>query len=139
MDVRLQIVHRKDSAQNCDILADVIVSSIMVRLMRLITLSGVYAEVGDQVYAATDITELICKPGMAGGEKHYFDLFFPIRACLMDYIHETGFYQFPAKSDEKSPFEYTHKSGFFEFFEKSRDQRKYFDDFMSIRREGLVV
>jgi hypothetical protein len=57
----------------------------------------------------------------------------------MDYMHETGFHQFPAKSDEKSPFEYAHKSGFFEFFEKNRDQRKYFDDFMSIRREGLVV
>ncbi|KAK5203823.1 hypothetical protein LTS03_002419 [Exophiala xenobiotica] len=112
---------------------------LIVRLMRLITLSGVCAEVGDRAYAATDITELICKPGMAGGEKHYFDLFFPIGACLMDYMHETGFHQFPAKSDEKSPFEYAHKSGFFEFFEKNRDQRKYFDDFMSIRREGLVV
>ncbi|KAK5460805.1 hypothetical protein LTS15_002868 [Exophiala xenobiotica] len=50
-----------------------------------------------------------------------------------------GFHQFPEKPDEKSPFEYAHKSGFFEFFEKNRDQRKYFDDFMSIRREGLVV
>lgn len=68
-----------------------------------------------------------------------FDLFFPIGACLMDYMRATGFHQFPAKPDEKSPFEYAHKSGFFEFLEKDREQRKYFDDFMSIRREGLVV
>jgi hypothetical protein len=48
----------------------------------------------------------------------------------MDYMHETGFHQFPAKLNEKSPFE---------FFEKNRDRRKYFDDFMSIRRKSLVV
>jgi hypothetical protein len=60
----------KHSAQNCDVFADFIVSSIIVRLMRLITLSGICAEVGDRVYAATDTTVLICKPGMAGGEKH---------------------------------------------------------------------
>ncbi|KAK5216268.1 hypothetical protein LTR47_009747 [Exophiala xenobiotica] len=114
---KLHVARLEKLGSKLRFLADFIVSRIIVRLMRLITLSGVCAEVGDRA----------------------FDLFFPIGACLMDYMHETGFHQFPAKSDEKSPFEYAHKSGFFEFFEKNRDQRKYFDDFMSIRREGLVV
>ncbi len=61
---------RKTRLEIGDSLADFIVSSITGRLMRLITFSGVCAEVGDRVYAATDITELICTTGMTGGEKH---------------------------------------------------------------------
>ena len=57
----------------------------------------------------------------------------------MEYMHKTKIHQFPKRPDEQSPFEYAHKMMFFEFFDHDRDQRKYFDDYMAIRRQGLVV
>lgn len=54
-------------------------------------------------------------------------------------MRKTKIHQFPERPRQQSPFEYTHGSGFFEFFDKNKDQRAYLDDYMAVRRQGLVV
>ena len=54
-------------------------------------------------------------------------------------MRETKIHQFPERPRQKSPFEYAHDTGFFEFFDKNRDHRGYLDDYMAVRRRGLVV
>ena len=53
-------------------------------------------------------------------------------------MRETKILQFPKRPQQKSPFEYAHNAGFFEFLDKNRDQRGYLDDYMAIRRQGLM-
>ena len=122
--------------------------------MRLVTSAGVCDEVAEREYLATEATRLINTPGLSGGEKHQlvkpcnkrviwakfrysYDLFFPVGANLVEYMKKTGFHQFPKRPEQKSPFETTFNVGFFEFFAENEDQRRYFDDYMAIRREGL--
>ena len=52
-------------------------------------------------------------------------------------MHETGIHQFPEKPEDKSPFVYAHNMSMWEYFQKNQDQRKYFDDYMAVRRLGL--
>lgn len=52
-------------------------------------------------------------------------------------MKRTGFPQFPKKPEQKNAFESTFNMELFDYFEKTPDQRKYFDDYMSVRREGL--
>lgn len=52
-------------------------------------------------------------------------------------MKRTGFHQFPKKPEQQSPFEATFNMPFFEYFEKNQDQRRYFDDYMAVRRKGL--
>lgn len=52
-------------------------------------------------------------------------------------MKSTGFHQFPKKPQQQSPWEAIFKMGFFEFFAANQDQRRYFDDYMAIRRKGL--
>ena len=66
-----------------------------------------------------------------------YDLFFPVGANLVDYMKTTGFHQFPKTRGQKSPFESTFKMGLFEYMAKNEDQRRYFDDYMAVRRKGL--
>ena len=54
-------------------------------------------------------------------------------------MHKTGVHQFPSKPEEKSPFQYGHEMPIWELFEKVPAQRKYFDDYMAVRRVGLVT
>lgn len=124
--------------------------------MRLVTFVGVADEIGENEYKANAATQLISTPGLSGGEKHQqvspsriiidhplmtkfsFDLFFPIGAHLVEYMHRTGVHQFPT-GEQKSPFEYSHRMGFWEFFDKNPDQRRYFDDYMATRRVGIAT
>lgn len=52
-------------------------------------------------------------------------------------MKQTKFPQFPKKPEQKSPWEATYNMEFFEFFGKNEDQRRYFDDYMAVRRVGL--
>lgn len=123
--------------------------------MRLVTYVGIVDEVGPSEYAANETTYTINLPGMIAGEKHQyaqqgpqtaqmlsnpfsFDLFFPVGAKLVDYMHDTGFHQFP-KDGEKNPFAYAWNIEFWDFFEQRSDHRKYFADYMAERRKGLVT
>ena len=54
-------------------------------------------------------------------------------------MHTTGIHQFPASAEEKSPFVYAHGMTFWEFFDRNPDQRRYFDDYMAVRRKGLAT
>ncbi|KAG8528780.1 uncharacterized protein KY384_006468 [Bacidia gigantensis] len=110
---------------------------LIARIMRLVTWAGVVDEVGENTYAANEMTRLIVSPGLSGGEKHHFDLFFPTGAKLMEYLHETKVHQFP-KDDEISAFQYAHGKKLWEYFDAVPEQRKYFDDYMAVRRVGLV-
>ncbi|KAL8705630.1 MAG: hypothetical protein Q9201_001267 [Fulgogasparrea decipioides] len=110
---------------------------LITRIMRLVTWAGVCDEVGERQYRATEATHLITTPGLAGGEKHHYDLFFPVGAILVDYMKKTGFPQFPKRPEQQSPFETVFKMGFFEFFANNEEQRKYLDDYMAVRRKGL--
>ena len=56
----------------------------------------------------------------------------------MEYMNRTGFHQFPKKLEQKSPWDDTYNMSFFKFFEKNEDQRRYFDDYMAVRRKGLL-
>lgn len=129
--------------------------------MRLVTYVGVANEVGENTYTANEMTRLINQPGLSGGEKHQyvllllctlhsvkivlirctsFDLFFPIGARLVEYMHKTGVHQFPTNDTELSPFRYAHNGmHFFEYFDKTPEQRKYLDDYMAVRRVGLAT
>jgi hypothetical protein len=71
-------------------------------------------------------------------EHSSFDLFFPIGAKLMEYMRETKIHQFPKKPQQKSPFEFAHGCAMFEYMGENQDQRDYLDDYMAIRRQGLV-
>ncbi|KAL8999601.1 MAG: hypothetical protein Q9169_001561 [Polycauliona sp. 2 TL-2023] len=113
---------------------------LIARIMRLVTYVGVADEVGENTYMANEMTRLINQPGLSGGEKHHFDLFFPIGACLVEYMRKTGVHQFPKDDTELSPFRYAHNGmHFFEYFDKTPEQRKYLDDYMAIRRVGLTT
>ena len=112
---------------------------LIARIMRLVTYCGVCDEVGESEYAANGATQLIITPGLSGGQRHHFDLFFPIGAKLVEYMQETGIHQFPLKPNDKSPFEYAHGMPFWEFLIKRDDRRKDFDDYMAIRRQGLTA
>ncbi|KAI4218798.1 MAG: hypothetical protein LQ349_008569 [Xanthoria aureola] len=113
---------------------------LIARIMRLVTSVGVADEVGENTYTANDMTQLINQPGLSGGEKHHFDLFFPIGARLVEYMHKTGVHQFPKDDTELSPFRYAHNGmHFFEYFDKTPEQRKYLDDYMAVRRVGLAT
>ena len=73
-------------------------------------------------------------------ELHSFDLFFPIGARIVEYMHKTKVHQFPKDNSEQSPFQYAHDGlAFFEYFDKVPEQRKYFDDYMALRRVGLAT
>ncbi|KAL8689022.1 MAG: hypothetical protein Q9218_005211 [Villophora microphyllina] len=110
---------------------------LIARIMRLVTWTGICDEAGERQYRAIEETRLVVTPGLAGGEKHHYDLFFPIGANLVDYMKATKFHQFPKKPEQQSPWEATFKMGFFEYFAANEDQRKYFDDYMAVRRKGL--
>ncbi|KAI4194076.1 MAG: hypothetical protein LQ350_007985 [Teloschistes chrysophthalmus] len=110
---------------------------LIARIMRLVTWTGICDEAAERQYRAIEETRLIVTPGHAGGAKHHFDLFFPIGANLVEYMKSTGFHQFPKKPQQQSPWEAIFKMGFFEFFAANQDQRRYFDDYMAIRRKGL--
>lgn len=56
----------------------------------------------------------------------------------MEYMRETKIHQFPKKPKEQSPFEFAHGTPMFEYIGKNQDQRDYLDDYMAIRRQGLV-
>ncbi|KAL9610133.1 MAG: hypothetical protein Q9167_005153 [Letrouitia subvulpina] len=112
---------------------------LIERLMRLVTYCGICNEVGESQYSANEATHLINSPGLGGGEKFHYDLFFPIGAKLAEYMKETGVHQFPEKREEKSPFTYTHGIPFWEYLQKNKNYRKYFDDYMSTRRIGLLT
>ena len=58
-------------------------------------------------------------------------------AKLVDYMHETGFHQFP-KSGQDSPFTYTWKTSLWEFFEQHPEHKKYFADYMAARYNGVA-
>ncbi|KAI4097712.1 MAG: hypothetical protein LQ339_006691 [Xanthoria mediterranea] len=113
---------------------------LIARIMRLVTSVGVADEVGENTYTANDMTQLINQPGLSGGEKHHFDLFFPIGARLVGYMHKTGVHQFPKDDTELSPFRYAHNGmHFFEYFDKTPEQRKYLDDYMAVRRDAVLL
>ena len=52
-------------------------------------------------------------------------------------MNKTGFHQFPEKPDQRSPFESTFNMGLFDYLANNEDQRRYFDDYMAVRRKGL--
>lgn len=54
-------------------------------------------------------------------------------------MNETGVYQFPEKPEEKSPFAFAHGMPIWKFFQQNKNYRKYFDDYMSTRRAGLLT
>ncbi|KAK4692131.1 hypothetical protein P7C71_g5011, partial [Lecanoromycetidae sp. Uapishka_2] len=113
---------------------------LVTRFMRLVCYVGVVDEVGDGEYVANPTTYLINTPPMIGGEKHHFDLFFPIGAKLPEYIREKKIHQFPNKeAGEFSPFHYTFKQSLFEFFDQNTDHQKWFGDYMSGRRAGFAT
>ncbi|KAL9045006.1 MAG: hypothetical protein Q9214_001897 [Letrouitia sp. 1 TL-2023] len=112
---------------------------LIERLMRLVTYCGICNEVGESQYSANEATDLINTPGLNGGEKHHYDLFFPIGTKLVEYMNETGVHQFPEKPEEKSPFEFAHGMPVWKFFQQNKKYRKYFDDYMSTRRQGLLT
>ncbi|KAL8727832.1 MAG: hypothetical protein Q9181_005564 [Wetmoreana brouardii] len=70
-------------------------------------------------------------------KKTNYDKLLIIGAILVDYMKKTGFHQFPKKPEQHSPFETVFKMGFFEFFANNEDQRRYLDDYMAVRRQGL--
>ena len=128
--------------------------------MRLVTNAGVCDEVGENIYAANDMTRLITTPGISGGEKHQyvklarafirilnvadssnlsFDLIFPIGARLVEYMHETGVHQFPKDHTQKSPLQYACGMTLWQLFDKYPGRRKCFDDYMAVRRAGLAT
>lgn len=66
-----------------------------------------------------------------------YDLFFPIRAVLQQYMRETGVHQFPTRPEDKSPFVYAHNVQFWEFCDKYPEHRRDFEEYLSKRRKGL--
>lgn len=110
---------------------------LIARVMRLVSFAGICDEVGENTYAGTEMTRLIATPGLSGGEKHHYDLLFPIGAKIVEYMHKTKVHQFPKDASEPSAFEYGHGMGFWEYFNRTPEQRKYFDDYMATRRVGL--
>ena len=136
----------------------------LARIMRLVTYCGVCDEVGENTYAGNEMTRLITTPGLSGGEKHQYvclppslhtrgidgwtdphrvcahsyDMFFPVGAKLVPYMHETGVHQFPISAAEPSPLQYATGWNFWDYFDNNPDQRKYFDDYMATRRVGLA-
>ena len=66
-----------------------------------------------------------------------YDLFFPIGAVLPQYMRETGFHQFPTRSEEKNPFVYAHNLSLWDFFDKHPQDRKDLDEYLAVRRKGL--
>ena len=65
-----------------------------------------------------------------------FDLFSPIAAKLMDYLHATKIHQFPTPP-QKTAFEYTYSSTLWDFMQNEPEHRIAFDDYMAARREGI--
>lgn len=123
--------------------------------MRLVTFGGICEEKGEGQYAATKVTHLITTDGITGAVKHQyvyclpfdisngylpsFDLMFPLFTKLIEYMHETGVHQFPKRPEEKGIFEYTNGMTLWEFMKKNEKHRKYFDDYMAQRRQGLIT
>ncbi|KAI9711327.1 MAG: hypothetical protein M1820_002314 [Bogoriella megaspora] len=57
-------------------------------------------------------------------------------AKLIEYMHDTGFHQFP-KQGEDSPFTYTWKTSLWEYLEQHPEHKKWFADYMAIRYQGV--
>ena len=53
-------------------------------------------------------------------------------------MRETKVHQFPSEPEDRSPWEYAWKMGFWEFFDRLPEHRVDFDNYMEIRRRGLV-
>ena len=67
--------------------------------------------------------------------RYSYDLFLRIGANLVDYMKKTG--QFPKRPEQVESLRNHVQYGVFGFFANNEDQRKYFNDYMAIRREGL--
>lgn len=107
------------------------------RVLRLVTWCGIVEEVAPVTYTANATTRLIVTPGMRGGEKHHYDLLFPIGAALPSFIQQKSLHQF-LHNGKKTAFEQTYKKSFFQFFAEDENHRRYFDDYMAARRVGLM-
>lgn len=112
---------------------------LIIRTMRPITHARIVNETGPATYSSNATTALITTPGGIGGEKHHTDLGFAVGSKLISMIREGRLHLFPDESpDHISPFEYTFGKPIFEYLQFDREQKEAFDNYMAIRREGIV-
>ncbi|KAE9370157.1 hypothetical protein N431DRAFT_343662 [Stipitochalara longipes BDJ] len=82
---------------------------LLVRLMRVVTANGPFAEVGKEEYAHTPYSKIYLVPGIANFFRATFDEFAPVNAKMHDYFRATGFKSPTSQRD--NPYTYAHQTG----------------------------
>ncbi|KAM0801134.1 S-adenosyl-L-methionine-dependent methyltransferase [Usnea florida] len=108
--------------------------NLIARLMRVLTASGVFVEVGFQRYMSNPLNEVIVQQGYNAGVKVLFDVELPTILNLVPCSRKHEF-QSPANTSQ-SAFDYTFGSSFFDWMKENPAILRSYDLYMAGRRVG---
>ncbi|KAI9849434.1 MAG: hypothetical protein M1837_004054 [Sclerophora amabilis] len=109
-------------------------SSLLVRIMRVLTAEGIVEEPDVDTYAANEKTRAYTIPGLRDGVKHFFDQCGPSLVKLPQYLANTSFRE--PIDIPTGPYAFAHGMSFWKLAEERPRPRETFNSFMTMQKEG---
>ncbi|KAI9708035.1 MAG: hypothetical protein M1820_004239 [Bogoriella megaspora] len=107
---------------------------LTLRLIRCIAGLGMVDEVGENTFAANDMTRYVVKPGPTAALRFQSDMFYPMFSSLVPYWQKHGtIHQFPEKPGEEYLFQHTFGDTIWGHLQSHPDWKRNFDTFMAYR------